>query len=196
MQKHPEATLCPTSTTSASLETLSFQLCEPTEQINFTIDVQHASRKAAPRGRKSIQAQSLVAWSTEAISNGSASAKHLSDYEISNRQNITHVQTGTGAAFQVNLPPRRHVSVLRSDRHPNKSNKIPNQGKGIDEKHIRKKPRRRSTWVPFDETPFLTIHPSDVGKNLQRKPLAPALKRAPLQPTLKPLQESENQHGS
>ena len=124
MQKHPEATPCPTSTTSASLETLSCQLCEPTEQINFTIHAQHASRKAAPRRR--IQPQSLVAWSTEAISDGSASAKHLSDHVISIRQETTHVPTGAGANFQVNLPPRRHVSVPRSDRHPKKSTKVPN----------------------------------------------------------------------
>lgn len=98
------------------------------------------------------------------------------------------------------------------------SNTIPNQGKGIDQQgdnHIRKKRRRRTIWVPSDDTTILTIHPgiqSDAkGLNdtllkvvnqphaterRQKKPLAAALKRAPLQPTLKPLQESEDQQGS
>lgn len=201
MQRYPEATPCPTSTTSASLEASSFQLCDPTEQINFTIDDQTASRKAAFQSRISIwpqiRSESLVAQSTEAFSDGAASPNHLSDHEKSNTQTNTHDSTDAGKASQVFLPPGRRVSILRSERHLNISTTVPNQGKGISqqgEKHIRKKRPRRSMWVPLDDTTILTIHPSDAGKKSQGRPLAAAPKRAPLQPTLKSLQESEDQH--
>ena len=130
----------------------------------------------------------------------------------------SETSTQDSAGPQVFLPARRCVSVLRSERHPMDSTTVPNQGKGIDQqddKHIQRKARRRTIWIPSDDTTILTIHPgfrsdaripndssrrvvsqSGVGERRQRKPLAAAPKRAPLQPTLKPLQISEEQQGS
>lgn len=91
--------------------------------------------------------------------------------------------------------------------------------------HFRKKPRRRTIYIPSDDTTVFTIHPGlqpDMNmtetscislqaeaqdketwgpriepnahiQGLKRKAFTAAPKRAPLQPTLKPLQEIEGQ---
>lgn len=123
MLKYSEATPYLVSTTSASLETLDYQLCDPTAGINLTPDIQHALRKAAPRRRESVRPQrrseSLGALPTEAFSNGAAKAKNLSDHAISDRQPNTHDPAGVGAALQVLLSARCRASVLTSERYPN-----------------------------------------------------------------------------
>lgn len=218
MLKYHEAMPSPISTTSASLEASTFQSYEPTAELQFTTEIQNVELEASPTRRKSIRPQirseSLVARSTEAISNGAAKAKHLSDHVTFDAQTNTHVCVGYGAACQVLLPARRRVSLLASERHLNNSTAFPSQGNSVnqhDDKHTRKNRRRRTIWVPSDDTTILTIHPgiqsdansllkvinqSDAGNRGRRKPLAAAPKRAALQPALKHIQESKDHHGS
>ena len=123
--------------------------------------------------------------------------------------------------------PRRRASILapkRADVSLNPTH-VPRNVQGAcgeaDTTQIRKKPRRRTIYVPSDDTTILTIHPgvqyetralSDYSfkalsqtdampidiqtqgrlqQQRNRMPLAAAPKRVPLQPTLKPLQEME-----
>lgn len=222
MLKYPEATPCPILTTSASLGKSTFQPCEPTEGLNFTTDIQDRIQKAPSTTRTSVRPQtwseSLVARSTETVGDDAAKTNYLNAHEMFGRQKNAHSPTSFGVASQVSLPAGRCFSVLHSERHPNDSKTVPNQGKGIDQqgdKYIRKKPRRRTIWVPSDDTTILTIHPgiqSDARslndslftvanqpharERRRRKPLAAAPKRAPLQTALKSLQETEGQQGS
>jgi len=95
----------------------------------------------------------------------------------------------------------------------------------LERAELTPKLRRRTIYIPSDDTTIFTIHPglqSDVrglcdcslnaitqsdagrfeeapnaiaqGQRAIRRPLAAAPKRAPLQPTLRPLQEREHQH--
>lgn len=123
--------------------------------------------------------------------------------------------------------PRRRASILpqkQADVSQKPARALRNdQGtcREEDTAQIRNKPRRRTIYVPSDDTTILTIHPgmqcdtmalSDCSfkalkqsdaiiintqpqgrlqQQRNRMPLAAAPKRVPLQPTLKPLQEME-----
>ena len=123
--------------------------------------------------------------------------------------------------------PRRRASILppkRADVSLNPAH-VPRNAQAArredDTTQVRKKPRRRTIYVPSDDTTILTIHPgvqcdtralSDYSfktfspsdathidiqtqgrlqQQRNRMPFAAAPKRVPLQPTLKPLQEIE-----
>lgn len=218
MLQFPKATPSPISTTSASFETSVLQSYESTEEVPVTQGIQNVELRVSPTRTKSVRSQtwseSLVDQCTKAISNGAAQAKHLSDHVRFNAQTKAHNSVDRGAVCQLLLPARRGVSVLPSERHPTSSTAPPIQGNGINrhvDKHTRKNPRRRTIWVPSDDTTILKIHPGvqsgpkfllrgtnqpDAGKRGQRKPLAAAPKRAALQPARKHLQESIDQHDS
>ena len=122
--------------------------------------------------------------------------------------------------------PRRHASIIPPNRGESSLNpaNVPRYAQAAcreeDTTQIHKKPRRRTIYVPSDDTTILTIHPGvqhdtralsdysfkassqcdvtrtdiETGRLQQqrnRMPLAAAPKRVPLQPTLKPLQEIE-----
>lgn len=198
-----QATPCPVSTTSVFLKRPTFQPCEA------TADIQHVTRKAPTRRRKSIRPQTrskcLVARSFKAISNGAANVEHLSEHGYPIIQMRFHNFTGSG----VTCP---------SERHHNDSFTFPDQDKATnhqDDEYIRKKPRRRTIWVPSNDTTILTIHPGvqsdakivndsflgvtnhpNARDRRQKKPLAVIPKRAPLQPMMKSLQGNEDPQGS
>jgi len=130
-------------------------------------------------------------------------------------------------------PARRRLSLLLSERlggldprttDGHKHRTATQNQPGVI--HMRKKPRRRTIYLPSEDTTIFTIHPGlqstarglegfllspvnhtdnvnpDPSKRASsqaelndnpRKPLAAAPKRAPLQPTLKPLQEHDDQ---
>lgn len=198
MLQFPKATPSPISTTSASFETSVLQSYESTEEVPVTQGIQNVELRVSPTR----------------TNNGAAQAKHLSDHVRFNAQTKAHNSVDRGAVCQLLLPARRGVSVLPSERHPTSSTAPPIQGNGINrhvDKHTRKNPRRRTIWVPSDDTTILKIHPGvqsgpkfllrgtnqpDAGKRGQRKPLAAAPKRAALQPARKHLQESIDQHDS
>ena len=219
MLKYPESTPCPVLAGSTPLESPASQQYEPTEEVNFTTEIQAALRQAAPRRRKSIRPQARAGGSgaqpvaTERDA-GVATAQTTNHHDrVSNQPAFQPPQTaGLGL-----LPARRRASVLLPKRvdDPATRTNFPPQTDGAYEKGItqmHKKPRRRTIYVPSDDTTIFTIHPgiqSDTralidysfsairhseatklevhpqGKSHQqinRKPLAAAPKRAPLQP--------------
>ena len=229
MLKYPESTPCPVLAGSTPLESAAFQQYEPTEEVNFTTEIQAALRQAAPRRRKSIRPQVQAGGSgTQPVATGrdagAATAQTTNHHDRVSNQPAFQPPQAAGLGL---LPARRRASVLLPKRadDPVTHTNFPPQADGAYEKDItqmHKKPRRRTIYVPSDDTTIFTIHPgiqSDTralidysfsaighseatklevqpqGKSQQqmnRKPLAAAPKRAPLQPTLKPLQEAED----
>ena len=147
--------------------------------------------------------------------------------QISNYQNRANNQPTPIQQIADLGVPRRRASILppkRADVSLNSAH-VPRNAQAAyrkeDTTQIRKKPRRRTIYVPSDDTTILTIHPgvqcdtralSDYSfkafsqtdathidiqtqgrlqQQRNRMPLAAAPKRVPLQPTLKPLQEIE-----
>ncbi|KAL2048444.1 hypothetical protein N7G274_000356 [Stereocaulon virgatum] len=230
MLKYPESTPCPVLAGSTPFVSSAFHQCESTEEIDFTTEIQAALRQAAPRRRKSVRPQAQAGGSNvrsvgigrDAGAITAQTADHCD--QVNSQPAFRHSQ----AADLRLLPARRRASLIlpkRAEDIASHTNLPPNladsQGKGTI--HMHKKPRRRTIYVPSDDTTIFTIHPgiqSDTralsdysfnvmgpsepakleiqppGKSLRqmnRKPLAAAPKRAPLQPTLKPLQETEDQ---
>ena len=138
------------------------------------------------------------------------------------------VRLKTQVAGLALVPARRRTSVVPAEfdrKGRNSQNFQPERASGAAQPNIRlqKNPRRRTIYVPSEDTTIVTIHPGQqlnlqgskipstclsqsgegsaesaqtkVNAHLKpnRKPLAAAPKRAPLQPTLKTLQEVENQ---
>ena len=230
MLKYPESTPCPVLAGSTPLESPAFQSCEPTEEVTFTTEIQAALRQAAPRRRKSIRPQAQVSAIVSKLAAtkgdaGATTAPTTSQHGPVNSQKPFQQPHIAGLGL---LPARRRTSMLLpkpTEGAPN-FNKVPQHVEGVPEKevtHMHKKPRRRTIYVPSDNTTIFTIHPgihnhtralNDYSLNvighseaaqleaqpqgksqqqMKRKPLAAAPKRAPLQPTLKPLQETEDQ---
>ena len=230
MLKYPESTPCPVLAGSTPFVSPAFHQCEPTEEINFTNEIQVALRRAAPRRRKSLRPQAQAGGSN-ARSLGierdvGAVTAQTADHcdQVDSQPAFRHPQAaGLGI-----LPARRRASLILPKRAEDTASRtdFPPKVDDSQEKdiiHMHKKPRRRTIYVPSDDTTIFTIHPgiqSDTralsdysfnvmgpseparlevqppGKSLRqmnRKPLAAAPKRAPLQPTLKPLQETEDQ---
>lgn len=216
MSRDTVATPCPAR--PEDLE--SQQTSEPTEELNYTTEIQAALRQAAPRRRTSIT--SLIGEQRASLlSNRSVSLKIPSTKATTNlHDNGGHRhQTSTTSARL--LSPRRRISVLLAERIENHENHTgPSQGQKKhyrqDLRYMHRKPRRQTIYIPSDDTTIFTIHPgvkSDtshvnnptlnvtINTNVAEckrsgvslhgrkngKKLAAAPKRAPLQPTLKPL---------
>ena len=160
--------------------------------------------------------------SVAAVQNTGAAKAQISNYH--NRSNIQPIPKQQITDLGI---PRRRASILppkRADVSLNPAHIPPSAQaayKEEDATQVRKKPRRRTIYVPSDDTTILTIHPgvqcdtralSDYSlkafgpsdathidtqtqgrlqQQSSRMPLAAAPKRVPLQPTLKPLQETE-----
>ena len=225
MLRYPESTPCPVVAPSA-LESSGFNFCEPTEEVNFTTEIRAAWRQAAPRRitskRPQAQAGAITTESAGAVKNaGAATAQINNHHNRSNNQPnpIQHIADFGVPRRRASILPHRQADVSQDPAHAPRND----QGayRGGDTTQIRKKPRRRTIYVPSDDTTILTIHPgvqcdtrtlsdysfkalkqSDAtlidtqpqGRLQQqgnRMPLVAAPKRVPLQPTLKPLQEME-----
>ena len=214
MLKYPESTPCPVVAPSLH-ESSTFNFCEPTEEVNFTTEIQAAWRQAGPRRITSNRPQ------VQAVKDVGAVTAPISDHHNRSNNQPTPVQQIADLGV-----PRRRASILpskRADVSLNPAN-VPRYAQATckeeDPTQIRKKPRRRTIYVPSDDTTILTIHPGvqydtralsdysskafsqsdathtdiQTGRLQQqrnRMPLAAAPKRVPLQPTLKPLQEIE-----
>ena len=225
MLKCPESTPCPVVAPSP-LESSTFNFCEPTEEVNFTTEIQAAWRQAAPKritsNRPQGQAGAIITKSAAAVKDAGAATAQINNYH--NRSNNQPAPIQQIADLGV---PRRRASILppkRADVLLNPTH-VPRNAQAAcseeDTTQIRKKPRRRTIYVPSDDTTILTIHPgveydtrslSDCSfkafsqsdathidiqtqgrlqQQRNRMPLAAAPKRVPLQQTLKPLQEIE-----
>ena len=134
---------------------------------------------------------------------------------MTDRQIRTHNSSSLRAAYHVRLPVRRCVSVLPPECQSNNLVAVSRQAKGVDQpddKHMRKRSRRRNIWVPPDDTTILAIYSGahsdtwslansstkainqpDAERRRQRNPFAAASEQAPSQEARKPLQENENQ---
>lgn len=229
MLKYPEATPCPVIANPTPFAASTY---EPTEELNFTTEIQVALRQAGPRRRKSIRPQKrhdevvtqAIAAERSARTVAGGTQYH---YKRSERATVSDIPQLTNKGP---LPALRHTSVLSVSRQGELDDPkiIKHQHEGANQQavtHMHKKPRRRTIYVPSDDTTVFTIHPgmhsdarnladyslsaitqSDAGRcepapggigqgqRANRKPLAAAPKRAPLQPTLKTLQETEDQH--
>ena len=134
---------------------------------------------------------------------------------MTDRQIRTHISSSLRAAYHVHLPVRRCVSVLPPECQPNNLVAVSRQAEGVDQPgdmHMRKRSRRRTTWVPPDDTTILAINSGahsdtrslvntstkainrpDAERRRQRNPPAAASEQAPSQEARKPLQEKQNQ---
>ncbi|MCJ1457435.1 hypothetical protein MMC28_007803 [Mycoblastus sanguinarius] len=235
MLKYPESTPCPVQTNSTHFTTSTFQPGEPTENIDFTTEIRAASRQAAPRKKKPFEPlEKLSSISARSNAAGrflrSTGAPQTKELQVGpdklERKILCHDSQSLRATTLGLKPARRQVSVLVSGRADESDNlttcrQHPGKIDPQDVVHMRKKPRRRTIYVPSEDTTIFTIHPgiepdarcldeyslssfspcndekperlSSGSTQLQRRlrrPLATAPKRAPLQPMLKPLQES------
>lgn len=225
MLKYPEATPCPV------LVPFTASIYEPTEELNFTTDIQAALRQAGPRRRKLFLPQERSNhYSSQLITAGKIAGMAMLETQCHHERSESVAMADRlqkiGAGNRTGI---RRPSFLLSDEQGTSKNltTIPCRDEGADPQdmtHMHKKPRRRTIYVPSDDTSILTIHPGQLdarsridysvgaatiegirsdlapGGNGQgqrsranKKPLAAAPKRAPLQPALKSLQETEDQ---
>ena len=81
---------------------------------------------------------------------------------MTDRQTKTHSSSGLRAAYHIQLPVRCCVSALPPECQSNNSAAVSRQAEGVDQpddKHMRKRSRRRTIWVSSDDTMILAIHP-------------------------------------
>ena len=216
MLKCSDGTPCPTG--SEPLPYGSFR-DEITEDLNYTTELKATLRNAGPRRRTSTALQSQKAARADcaitAPSLASEQAEELADC----------LEPSKPLAFRLALPRRRVSQVRREpiDEISLKSHAPMNVVAGQDTLNIDKRPRRRTIYIPPDDTIVSTIHPGlpsdgtmlteclaqidhqrlgdlshkngkgDEKCGVKRASLAAAPKRVPLKPTLKPLQERDDQ---
>jgi len=218
MLKYPESSPCPIARSGG----LGFeQTSGPTKELDLPTDSQAALRQATPRRRKPIrpsaEEQKHVLRGVPSVKVGNPYMR--ANYPPHDRGRYQQsMDCKTRKAPAGSMPARQWVSLFLAEMTYGQSNHTEiceNQRRVTrqDAIHTHKKPRRQTIYVPSDDTTILTINPglqSDARElndlslsfnhsNLvkyevqgNRKPLAAAPKRAPLQPTLKPLQENEN----
>lgn len=202
MLKYPESTPCPMSKTDQ--DTLnSTQSCKAMQQV-------------APRRRASTYFDSHVPHT------GAVASRNMQQNQKIGRQGLNPEPLSRKSGAGLVPTARRRVSLLVAERTNGSlaDRKSIRQGEiGQSDAHLRKKPRRRTIYVPSDDTTIFTIHPglpyettentslsliADVQKgkkqvsniadnvamrSVGRRSLTAAPKRAPLQPSLKTLQE-------
>lgn len=231
MRRFPESTPCPISATGHLFTRLTQE--EDTQTIDFTRNLQAAFRQAAPRRRNvtGTRGNGVVKVFEDGkenndvgINNGLPGGRIATGTTMGTTMATGHGQgvnalgrRGTMGAAPVRAAPRAPVSrpvagVERQEQveTADKENNGP----------LRKEPRRRTIYVPSDDTTVLTIHPGtkytgeeqtahslqllqDLGNRLGgvdaqgrsrrtniRQSLAAAPKRGPLQLTLSRVQEN------
>ena len=234
MLKYPESTPCPRISHDQSLQSEDVRPCDPIEELNFTTEIRAAWRQAGPRRRKTTRppkfskddTQHHAANGCEGILKGGSIGSQI--HGLQQSTNLEPQRDVSDRKFQKRRARSLLAEGLDAPIRSASSTGIRNYitGHQPSEVNIYKKPRRRTIYVPSDDTTVFTIHPGmqakgrsleDISlgtidyiknsasrslgdsiypareKDNQRKPLAAAPKRAPLQPTLKPLQEHEEQ---
>ena len=184
---------------------------------DFNFDLQAAFRQAAPRRRNPRLRNELVQILEDGIGGGISCAKSggkalslasKTNTDKSTRTDVPAVQSRDtmGAA-----PARSRVMIPtmseKAHVHRRQNQTVEQERKG----RLRKEPRRRTIYVPSEDTTVLTIHPGsyytspgqmelitqDLAHSLvrtekteARQSLAVASRRAPLQSALQKLQET------
>ena len=189
-----------------------------TQDLDFTLDNCRFSRNARPRRRTSILSGSAQSSSpkrnlgTKSLLSQKSNSEAFLTGEKEERENP--------AIFAVSAPRRR--SRLLQERLP--GNRFDNNGSCEDSNssttsQVFKKPRRRTIYIPSDDTTVFTIHPGQSGNNAtfnhvnhaglgqiaendqavgkrsssgRRTSIAAAPKRPPLQQSSRPFQEQQH----
>lgn len=213
MLKYPEATPCPVLTTSTPISAY-----EATEELNLTSEIQAALRQVGPRRRRSILPQVRPDQNRLSPTGaGFAAVERQCPHERTESAALMDRAWNIGLCRASLLPSNRpgtSDTLMAMKDHPEDTDRQAMT-------QTRKKPRRRTIYVPSDDTSILTIHPGiqsrardaddyssraidragtgltagEIGQAQRaRRQLTAAPRRGPLQPTLKPLQEMENQY--
>jgi len=224
MPRFPECTPCPIPASGQIFTRLAVE--EDTQTIDFARNLRAAFQLAAPRRRNvtSRRGGGVVSVYEDGRGNGDGVnniGMRVSGMDVGATKATGYGQStnglgrqGTMGAAPVRAAPRAPaaVGVVRHERveTADKENKAP----------LRKEPRRRTIYVPSEDTTIMTIHPGmkyacekqtadslqllqNIGSQLgevggrgqpgrmkARQSLAVAPKRGPLQPTLSRVQEN------
>ena len=212
-----ETTPCPVHVSFARSPSRSTVWNETAENVDFTFDLQAAFKQAAPRRRNPRTRNAAVQIFEDGVGDGNSCPKtNGNSLSLASKKNtdesawrdIPAVQRRdtVGAALArsrvVASPPREKFQDHRRQNH------IVEPGR---KDPWRKQPRRRTIYVPSEDTTILTIHPGShytshgqkelvsqdlahslvrTGRTKARQSLAAAPRRAPLQSTLQKLHES------
>lgn len=232
MSRYTESTPCPVMSYADDLDLHRSQYCERTEEVNFTRDFQYAlGNPAARRSFKPAESTGAENSASFAVKNGRRTSVQEECKIVQNGhdQSPKFAVSELPSAMLDIAPARRltSTSTLQKVGGSKYAARIlhsqPKSEMSRDDIQIRKKPRRRTIYVPSDDTTICTIHPAHlpcardsdslslhVSENFnasrhqhqsvvmpatvgQRRPLAAAPKRGPLQPVLKTFQETEYQ---
>ncbi|MCJ1251864.1 hypothetical protein MMC30_009102 [Trapelia coarctata] len=213
MPRFPECTPCPIPASGQIFTRLTAE--EDTQTIDFTRNLRAAFQQAAPRRRNATgrRGDGVV----RVFEDGSGDGVGLNNgttRATGKEQSLNGLgRRGKMSAAPVRAAPRAPVSrVVHQEKveAADKENKEP----------LKKEPRRRTIYVPSEDTTILTIHPgikytgddqttdcfqllpnigtqlgeararTQSGRTKARQSLAVAPKRGPLQPTLSRLQEN------
>ncbi len=216
MPKYSESTPC----SEAYLGGLGFtRMSQPTERLNLPTNNQAALRQARPRkpiGSQAEEQKSILTCAPRLKLRDSYERAHSPKYDRDRHQQSVDPK---GRTTPVLVPARRRASLSRAERtydqvYHTEIRREQGRDTRQDMIHMHKEPRRRTIYVPSDNTTILTIHPghqsgardlTDLSLSVNQsssmsfdapqsneKPLAVPPKRAPLQLTLKPLQESDD----
>ena len=215
MLKYPEATPCPTEARHLPHDCFRDDV---TEDLNYTTEFKAALRHAGPRRRTSVAPRSQNA----APANHSYAARNLVSQQM--EQPPSRLTDSKPSAVRLASGRRRVSQILAGhfDEDPAKIYAQLDAVAGQDAVHLSKRPRRRTIYIPPDDTTVSTIHPglqadhtvlrgyfsqpndqrhmnlpNDDGEKVnkcapQRASLAAAPKRVPLKATLQPLQEMDD----
>lgn len=203
---NPDATPCPTEAAQSS----QVSFCDDvSEDLSYTTEFKALLRNVGPRRRTSVAPRSHVAT----IASNLSAAPSTSSKPMDGQEESSHAPKRWRHAI---APPRRRVSQLLTQRVEESAiveTCAPN---------MHKKPRRRTIYIPREDTTVLTIHPGTQSDRMalkgnpsrseqqavanlptrdgnkgekhcaRRISLAAAPKKIPLQPTLRPLQEVDD----
>ena len=217
MLNYPETTPCPVPISSphkflaGRVVRIDSILHGDTANLDFTRDLQAAFRQAAPRRRKTRTRGDAAVRVFEDQGEESIPSNWANESRKKGKD-----RTLVSKRDNLNAAPLR--GLIARPTGEAKATKIGVDG-GIDDAAqketrdpVRKGPRRRTIYVPSDDTTILTIHPGmkcpgeqdmALAQSLtalangrlrtrtssMRQSLAAAPKRVPLQPALKPVQE-------
>jgi abnormal spindle-like microcephaly-associated protein len=194
---YPQATPCPIAPSAAQHYT-RLAMEGDTCTFDCTTDLQAAFKLAAPRRRTNVRRK-----------NGVFTIHEDETKPDSGENGVQKFGRGDGTSAAPLHITDRKTTVEKNTRADGRANI-----KAMEKRErcaLRKDPRRRTIFVPSEDTTILTIHPGmklagndqtlltlqslqtsreSLSRSKARKSLAAPPRRGPLQPTLKPLQES------